>query len=181
MRRPFPIRRTVTYCGLSVFYLCLLLPIVWLVLSSFRNSDSVQSGRLFPSWSELTFQNYVQTFQISNFVTYIVNSCVIAFSVMVLTVFLGSLGAYSLSRHSRPGGRRLLRVCGFVGRLFVRFYFVAEQRDPDSADRFANLYDQSAGPMGIDHRRDSPCHRSNGDFLFDRAAPIGFWSHRRRC
>ena len=62
MRKPFPLRQIVTYCGLSVFYLFLLLPIAWLVLSSFRNSDSVQSGRLFPTWSELTFQNYVATF-----------------------------------------------------------------------------------------------------------------------
>src|ERR1700729_4506554 len=98
MRKPFPIRRIVIYGGLAVFYLGLLLPIVWLVLSSFRNSDSVQSGRLFPTWSELTFQNYVATFQISNFVTYLVNSFVIAFSVMVLPVFIGSLGAYALSR-----------------------------------------------------------------------------------
>ena len=57
----------------------------------------------FPAWSELTFRNYIETFQISNFVTYVVNSCVIAFSVMVLTVFLGSLGAYSLSRFAMKG------------------------------------------------------------------------------
>src|ERR1700719_2063168 len=103
MKGAFPIRRLVTYCGLSIFYLFLLLPIAWLVLSSFRNSDSVQSGRLLPAWSELTFQNYIQTFQISNFVTYLVNSFVIAFSVMVLTVFLGSLGAYALSRFALKG------------------------------------------------------------------------------
>jgi ABC-type glycerol-3-phosphate transport system permease component len=103
VKSPFPIRRIVIYCGLSIFYLFLLLPIAWLILSSFRNSDSVQSGRLLPTWSELTLQNYLATFQIGNFTTYVVNSCVIAFTVMILTVFLGSLGAYSLSRFALKG------------------------------------------------------------------------------
>jgi hypothetical protein len=214
MRRPFPIRRIITYCGLLIFYLFLLLPIAWLILSSFRNSDSIQSGRLLPAWSELTYQNYIETFQIGNFVTYLVNSFVIAFSVMVLTVFLGSAPVCSLDvdrllqrhsdrtrsssidrrllaagsvvshplpgRNSRLGGRRVLCVRGFMGRLPVRFDFIPEQRDPDSTDRIANFYDQSARPMGTDHRRDSRCHRTDGDFLFHCAAPIGFRSHRWR-
>jgi len=117
MRKPLPTRATVTYIGLAVFYLCLLLPIAWLVLSSFRNSDSIQSGRLLPEWSELTFQNYIQTFQISNFITYLVNSFVIAFSVMVLTVFLGSLGAYALSRFTLKG-KRLFMMAALLPQFF---------------------------------------------------------------
>jgi len=117
MRRPFPIRMIVTYAGLSIFYLGLLLPIAWLFLSSFRNSDSVQSGKLLPTWSELTFGNYLETFQISNFVTYLVNSFVIAFSVMVLTVFLGSLGAYSLSRF-RLKGKNLFMMAALLPQFF---------------------------------------------------------------
>jgi ABC-type glycerol-3-phosphate transport system permease component len=107
----------VTYAGLSIFYLGLLLPIAWLFLSSFRNSDSVQSGKLLPTWSELTFGNYLETFQISNFVTYLVNSFVIAFSVMVLTVFLGSLGAYSLSRF-RLKGKNLFMMAALLPQFF---------------------------------------------------------------
>src|SRR6202011_2047046 len=34
--------------------------------------------------------------------------------------------------------------------------------------------------MGIDHGWNSPCHRADGHFLFDRAAPVGFRTHRRR-
>ena len=117
MRKPLPTRALVTYTGLALFYLCLLLPIAWLVLSSFRNSDSIQSGRLLPAWSELTFQNYLETFQISNFITYLVNSFVIAFSVMVLTVFLGSLGAYALSRFTLKG-KRLFMMAALLPQFF---------------------------------------------------------------
>jgi ABC-type glycerol-3-phosphate transport system permease component len=98
MRKRIPVRWIVTYCGLGIFYLFLLIPILWLVLSSFRNSDSIESGRLLPALAELTFQNYVETFQISNFATYLINSFVIACCVTVLTVLFGSLGAYALSR-----------------------------------------------------------------------------------
>jgi ABC-type glycerol-3-phosphate transport system permease component len=117
MRTTFPIRRIVIYCGLSIFYLFLLVPIAWLILSSFRNSDSVQSGRLLPRWSELTFGNYIATFQIGNFVTYVVNSCVIAFCVMILTVLLGSLGAYALSRFALKG-KKLFMMAALLPQFF---------------------------------------------------------------
>jgi ABC-type glycerol-3-phosphate transport system permease component len=117
MKRVFPTRTAITYGGLGIFYLCLLLPIAWLVLSSFRNSDSIQSGRLLPVWSELTFQNYIETFHIGNFITYLVNSFVIAFSVMALTVFLGSLGAYALSRFALKG-KRLFMMSALLPQFF---------------------------------------------------------------
>ena len=108
MRKPFPVRLFSTYAGLLVFYLFLLLPIVWLLLSSFRNSDSIQSGRLLPARPELTVRNYIEAFQISNFTTYMANSFMIAFSVMVMVVFIGSLGAYSLSRFTLKGKRSFM-------------------------------------------------------------------------
>jgi ABC-type glycerol-3-phosphate transport system permease component len=88
----------IIYGGLFIFYTFLLLPIAWLVLSSFRNSDSIQSGRLVPYPSELTVSNYVEAFRISNLITFLGNSFIIAISVMLLVVFIGSLGAYALSR-----------------------------------------------------------------------------------
>jgi ABC-type glycerol-3-phosphate transport system permease component len=93
----------ITYSGLLIFYAFLLLPIAWLVFSSFRNSDSIQSGRLLPYLSELTISNYVEAFRISNLITFLGNSFLIAISVMLLVVFLGSLGAYALSRFTLKG------------------------------------------------------------------------------
>jgi len=93
----------ITYSGLLIFYAFLLLPIAWLVFSSFRNSDSILSGRLLPYLSELTISNYVEAFRISNLITFLGNSFLIAISVMLLVVFLGSLGAYALSRFALKG------------------------------------------------------------------------------
>jgi len=96
------------YGGLAVFFTFLLLPICWLLLSSCRTSDSINSGRLLPSWNDFTLFNYFEAFQISNFSTYVTNSFVIATIVMLLVVFLSSLGAYALSRFSLRGKRFFL-------------------------------------------------------------------------
>lgn len=93
----------IVYGGLFIFYAFLLLPIVWLVLSSFRNTDSIQSGRLLPYASELTVTNYVEAFRIANLTTFLVNSFVIAITVMLVVVFIASLGAYALSRFNLRG------------------------------------------------------------------------------
>ena len=50
---------------------------------------------------ELAFDqwtNYVEAFRIANLTTFLVNSFIIAITVMVLVVFIASLGAYALSR-----------------------------------------------------------------------------------
>ena len=91
-------RLIIVYTGLIIFYAFLLLPIVWLVLSSFRNTDSIQAGRLVPYPSELTVMNYVEAFRIANLTTFLLNSFVIAITVMLVVVFIASLGAYALSR-----------------------------------------------------------------------------------
>ena len=96
-------RLVITYSGLFIFYTFLLLPIVWLILSSFRNSDSIQSGRLLPYPTELTVSNYVEAFRIANLTTFLANSFLIAITVMLLVVFIGSLGAYALSRFKLRG------------------------------------------------------------------------------
>ena len=94
-----------------------MLPIVWLVLSSFRNTDSIQSGRLVPYPSELTVRNYVEAFRIANLTTFLVNSFVIAISVMLLVVFIASLGAYALSRfHLR--GKNLFMMLALMPQFF---------------------------------------------------------------
>jgi ABC-type glycerol-3-phosphate transport system permease component len=95
--------RLIVYLGLAVFYLFLLGPMAWLVLSSFRTSDSIQSGHIWPAFSEFTLFNYIEAFKLNNFPQLVGNSIFIATSVMLLVVFFGSLGAYGLSRFPLKG------------------------------------------------------------------------------
>jgi multiple sugar transport system permease protein len=107
----------IVYTGLFIFYAFLLLPIVWLILSSFRNTDSIQSGRLLPYPSELTVTNYVEAFRIANLTTFLVNSFIIAITVMLLVVFIASLGAYALSRF-RLRGRNIFMMLALTPQFF---------------------------------------------------------------
>lgn len=110
-------RLVIIYGGLFIFYAFLLLPIAWLILSSLRNSDSIQSGRLIPYPSELTGSNYVEAFRISNLITFLGNSFLIAISVMLLVVFIGSLGAYALSR-CKLRGRNTFMMLALMPQFF---------------------------------------------------------------
>jgi ABC-type glycerol-3-phosphate transport system permease component len=106
-----------TYVGLFITYAILLLPIGWLIISSFRSNDSIQTGKLLPGMSELTIANYVEVFAINNVFVFLLNSVVIATSVMVLVVLFGSLGAYGLSRFTLRG-KNLLMMSTLLPQFF---------------------------------------------------------------
>jgi ABC-type glycerol-3-phosphate transport system permease component len=106
-----------TYVGLFITYAILLLPIGWLIISSFRSNDSIQTGKLLPGMSELTIANYVEVFAINNVLVFLLNSVVIATSVMVLVVLFGSLGAYGLSRFTLRG-KNLLMMSTLLPQFF---------------------------------------------------------------
>jgi len=114
-------RRTVhlllTYLGLLITYVVLLLPILWLVISSFRTNDSIQTGRLLPTLSELTVRNYIEVFAINAVFVFLLNSAIIATSVMLLVVLFGSLAAYALSRFTLRG-KNLLMLSALLPQFF---------------------------------------------------------------
>jgi ABC-type glycerol-3-phosphate transport system permease component len=114
-------RRTVqlllTYLGLLITYVILLLPILWLVISSFRTNDSIQTGRLLPTLSELTVRNYIEVFAINDVFVFLLNSAIIATSVMLLVVLFGSLAAYALSRFTLRG-KNLLMLSALLPQFF---------------------------------------------------------------
>jgi ABC-type glycerol-3-phosphate transport system permease component len=98
-----PSRLLVIYGGLLINYVFLLLPIAWLLFSSFRSNDSIQSGHFWPAPSDLTLANYAEVFQINGLIGFLVNSVVIATCTTLLAVFVGSLAAYALSRFALRG------------------------------------------------------------------------------
>jgi multiple sugar transport system permease protein len=86
-----------------ITYVFLLLPIAWLLFSSFRSNDSIQSGHLWPAPSDLPLENSAEVFKITGLIGFLVNSVVIATSTTLLAVFVGSLAAYALSRFALRG------------------------------------------------------------------------------
>ena len=98
-----PLTKLFVYLATLAFFAFFLLPIVWLVLSSFKTSEAITAARLFPQVGDLTTANYLEVLKRRDFLTYFGNSLLIALTVSLVTTLLSSLGAYGLSRFSLRG------------------------------------------------------------------------------
>jgi ABC-type glycerol-3-phosphate transport system permease component len=130
-----PGRLFLIYGGLFLTFLFLLLPIVWLVFSSFRSNDSIQAGQLWPAPGDFTLANYAEVFHINGLVGFLVNSIVIATATTLLVVFLGSLAAYGLSRFALRG-KELFMTAALLPQFFpyvlvlIPFYVLMSNLGP---------------------------------------------------
>ncbi len=80
----------------SVTVVCF--PMLYIVLASFKSGSDLSAvpPTLFPT--QWTMRNYEELFLQSDFLTYFKNSVLLAVVSTVLSIILGSVGAYSLSR-----------------------------------------------------------------------------------
>jgi len=98
------IRRALgVYAVLGMYMAFLLLPVAYMVMATFTSPDFLYSTQLIPSLSDLTLDNYVTTLSRGQFQQYFINSMVIATATTALTLAVGTLAAYSLSRFDYPG------------------------------------------------------------------------------
>lgn len=100
-------RTALTYALLLVNYAFILVPILWLILTSFKTNSAIFIGEVIPLPGDLTLSSYAGVLQTPAFVTFFRNSAIIALGVTALTLLVSSLGAYGLSKY-RTRGRRFL-------------------------------------------------------------------------
>lgn len=81
--------------------LFVMLPIVWIVMSSFHNGNGLASASFIPK--DLTFDNYKRLFTDSNYVRWFMNSFIIAALNAVVSVMLIMLTAWIMSRFRFKG------------------------------------------------------------------------------
>jgi len=117
-----PRRALAVYAVLGVFMLFLLLPVVYMVLATFTNRSFLYSSALIPSLSDLTLANYVNVLSTGAFQRYFVNSTIIASATTVLTLTVGTLAGYSLSRFEYPGRDSLLLA--FLGTQMLPYVLI---------------------------------------------------------
>ncbi|PPG42752.1 carbohydrate ABC transporter permease [Pseudoclavibacter sp. RFBA6] len=88
---------------LITFALLALIPIVWLLLGSFKTQSELAAGAstLFPSsWS---FTNYTEALTRFSFGSYLLNSVVVTVAATVLTLAVNSMAAYGLAKYNFRG------------------------------------------------------------------------------
>jgi N-acetylglucosamine transport system permease protein len=97
--------RTVTVVShivLTLWSIIVILPLVWVFLSSWKTTGEIFSSPLaLPQhWS---FDNYVKAWTDSNIGRYLLNSVIVVTCSLVLVMILGAAAAYSLARYPFPG------------------------------------------------------------------------------
>ena len=96
-------RKILTILILTVFAISVLIPFLWMFSTSFKPLTEV--NKYPPQWfsSKMNFQPYIDMFDFLPFTQYTINSFIIALSATLLTLFIGSLAAFSFARFQFKG------------------------------------------------------------------------------
>ncbi|MGX8792635.1 carbohydrate ABC transporter permease [Oceanobacillus oncorhynchi] len=91
--------KTIKVLFLSLFSLLMIYPLYWLITSAFKtNEEFFAQPYSFPAG--IAFENFIRAWDVANLGQAMVNSIIVTLSATALTVFLGALTAYVLSRFS---------------------------------------------------------------------------------
>jgi multiple sugar transport system permease protein len=112
--RIFGLLGVATACLLAVSS---LLPILWLVASSFRTESDILAGP-FTIGGRVTLQNYVTLWRLPAFTSSLRNSLLVATLTVIVTSLISIPAGYLLARF-RFRGRAILRAFSILGYLFA--------------------------------------------------------------
>src|SRR5438067_4747395 len=110
-------RMALIYVLLLVNYVFILVPILWIILTSFKTNSAIFAGKVIPLPGDLTLSSYADVLQTPFFPTFFRNSVIVALGVTALTLVVSSLGAYGLSKY-RTRGRRVLLMAILTSQTF---------------------------------------------------------------
>lgn len=104
-------KKTIIHILLAVLSAINILPIVWMVVSSFKSEADFATNPLgLPkTWN---FSNYMSAWKVAHLGTYFWNSVLVTAASILLTVLLGALASYFLSRFE-------FRMRGWLYGLFI--------------------------------------------------------------
>lgn len=122
------LRRAFIYGLILLALIIVLLPLYWTLSTSIKGSKAILHipPEFFPR--EITFSHFVNIFKIIPFGNLLVNSTIITTSTLAISVGLGSLAAYGLSRYKFPGsdgifgliiGTRMIPPVAYVIPIFL--------------------------------------------------------------
>ncbi len=96
------------YLVVFLSLLFFILPILWIIYTSFRTQASIFTGTVLPPLEEFTLDNYRTILSVTDFPRYFLNSFQIATLVTLLSLLCSIIGAYGLSRFDIRGKNALI-------------------------------------------------------------------------
>ncbi len=127
-RNSFQVRRRIPWGNLLIGALIIIVglivfvPLIWMVLSSFKSLDETLTPVVRWLPSQWHFSNYSQVFNDNQFGTYFKNSVIVAASVTLINLAISSLAGYGLAKFSFPG--RTLLLLFFLAILMIPFQVI---------------------------------------------------------
>lgn len=96
-------KRTILYTILAIGAAVMVLPFVWMILSSLKTAAEVNTTppTVFPA--NPTLENYIYAFQKAPFARYFLNSVIVTVACVACTMFTTVLAAFAFSRLKFPG------------------------------------------------------------------------------
>jgi ABC-type glycerol-3-phosphate transport system permease component len=109
----FSMRGQFIYGCAAILAIATAFPFFWMVSTSFKPLQEifVFPPNFFPA--EFTLKNFERLFEQTRFLTYFKNSVFVSFTTVVLTMTIGSAGAYSLTRFKFYGREKIASLILF--------------------------------------------------------------------
>lgn len=115
--RKTKIVNAIIFLLLALLALATVYPVVYIALGSFKTNSELVSGGLKLLPDKFVLDNYIQAWQMANFSRYTVNSLILSFGVMLVSVVVSSMAGYVFSR-------REFRFKGLIYNAMVLFMFI---------------------------------------------------------
>ena len=114
MKRKKTISNIIYHILVCAFGLVMIYPLVWMVMSSFKDTNTIFTTATSLIPEKFTLQNYVngwKGFAKVGFGTFFKNSLFISITATIGTVLSSSVVAYGFARCKFPGRKLLLQQC----------------------------------------------------------------------
>jgi ABC-type glycerol-3-phosphate transport system permease component len=96
------------YLVIMISLVFFMLPMLWIIYTSFRTQASIFTGDVISPWQEYTLDNYATILSVTDFTTFFFNSFKIASAVTLASLFCSIIAAYSLSRFDIKGKNAII-------------------------------------------------------------------------
>ena len=111
---------SVSHTILTIWSLIVVLPLLWTIMSSFKTSSEIFASP-FTLPTHWNFENYVNAWTTAGIGSFLLNTVVVVFGALGLTMLFGSMCAYVLARFQFPGSRAIyyLMLAGLTFPIFL--------------------------------------------------------------
>ena len=110
----------ISHTILTIWCIIVVLPLLWTIMSSFKTSSEIFSSP-FSLPSKWNFDNYVGAWTTAGIGSFLLNTVIVVFGALAVTMLFGAMCAYVLARFQFPGNRAIyyLMLAGLTFPIFL--------------------------------------------------------------